>query len=100
MTDKEIVEFRDYLAERLIPDLAESGFIATADDFTTCIEIIDDYRQATRRALDQLYKCGYKGPKQIARAIITLEAIRGKEEAPQESHSDAPLSSGGEQVVV
>lgn len=36
----EIEQFVEYLRERLIPDLKDSGLLATAADFERCVEII------------------------------------------------------------
>jgi|tagenome__1003787_1003787.scaffolds.fasta_scaffold12303598_1 hypothetical protein len=41
MTPEEIENFLAYLRETLIPDLRTSGLDSTADDFGTCVEIID-----------------------------------------------------------
>lgn len=40
MTPEEIEGFLEYLKGTLIPDLVESGHLATAADFETCSEII------------------------------------------------------------
>ena len=34
-------EFMDYLNQRLIPDLQESGYEATARDFTVCLAFME-----------------------------------------------------------
>jgi hypothetical protein len=39
-TDEEIDKHVDFLKETLIPDLHESGYEATADDFTVCVNMI------------------------------------------------------------
>lgn len=44
-------EFVDYLRETLIPDLQESGYLATAADFRTCAAIIT-------RLLDEKHSTG------------------------------------------
>jgi hypothetical protein len=39
-TDEEMDSHVTYLTETLIPDLHDSGHDATADDFTTCVNMI------------------------------------------------------------
>lgn len=44
MDPNEIADFVSYLQDTLIPDLRDSGLDATADDFDTCVRIIEQLR--------------------------------------------------------
>jgi hypothetical protein len=53
-TKVELSQFIEYLTERLIPDLRESGKEATADDFAQCVSYMQMMRKALRGAENEV----------------------------------------------